>query len=158
MQLDPSPAKQFLHSITPGFKHSTRLSTKGVKMNYRYTIVYVENVPETLLFYEAAFGFKTLFLHEGGDYGELATGDTKLAFSSHKLMAELGKNVGRSLAEKPCYELAFETADVPAALAQAIGAGAILIKPTTQLPWGQTIAYVAAPEGTLIELCTPVAP
>lgn len=125
-------------------------------MIYRYTIIYVASVPETLKFYEAAFGFQTGFLHEGGDYGELITGDTKLAFSSHALMATIGKDVAVQPPEKPSYELAFETIDVAAALIRATAAGAVLVKPVTEMPWGQTLAYVRAPEGTLIELCTPV--
>ena len=126
-------------------------------MIYRYTILYVASVPETLKFYEAAFGFKTGFLHESGDYGELLTGATKLAFSSHALMATIGKDVATKPPAKPSYELAFETEDVAAALTRAINAGAVLVKPVTEMPWGQTLAYVRAPEGTLIELCTPVA-
>ena len=45
-------------------------------MKFGYTILYVPDVPATLRFYEAAFGLKTRFLHEGGDYGELETGST----------------------------------------------------------------------------------
>ena len=124
-------------------------------MIYRYTILYVASVPETLAFYGAAFGFKTLFLHEGGDYGELNTGSTKLAFSSHALMAQIGKDVATTPPAKPSYELAFETKDVPAAITRALDAGASLVSAATEMPWGQTIAYVRTPEGTLVELCTP---
>jgi lactoylglutathione lyase len=126
-------------------------------MIYRYTIIYVASVPETLAFYKAAFGFEVGFLHEGGDYGELITGGTKLAFSSHALMAQIGKDVATTPAAKPSYELAFEVDDVAAALAHALANGATLVTPVTEMPWGQTLAYVRAPEGTLIELCTAVA-
>lgn len=51
-------------------------------MIFRYTILYVDDVPSSLDFYERAFGLKRGFMHEGGDYGELITGETKLAFSS----------------------------------------------------------------------------
>ena len=125
-------------------------------MIYRYTILYVADVPQTLAFYGAAFGFKTAFLHEAGDYGELSTGDTKLAFSSHALMQQIGKSVATTPPEKPSYELAFETEDVAAALARALAAGAELVSQVTQMPWGQTLAYVRTPEGTLVELCTKV--
>ncbi len=127
-------------------------------MIYRYTILYVASVPETLAFYEAAFGFKTQFLHDSGDYGELATGDTKLAFSSHALMAQIGKDVATKPPAKPSYELAFETTDVVKALERALAAGAKLVKAVTDMPWGQTLAYVSTPEGTLVELCTPTTP
>ncbi|MGE8356838.1 MAG: VOC family protein, partial [Microvirgula sp.] len=52
-------------------------------MKFGYTIVYVASVAETLTFYQQAFGFDTRFLHESGEYGELETGGTALAFASH---------------------------------------------------------------------------
>ena len=60
-------------------------------MIFRYTIMYVVNVETTLTFYEQAFGLTRGMLHEAGDYGELITGETKLAFSSVELMRQLGK-------------------------------------------------------------------
>ncbi len=125
-------------------------------MRYGYTILYVADVPAALAFYGAEFGFATTFLHEAGDYGELATGNTKLAFSSHALMAAIGKDVATEPPAKPSFELAFETANVPAALARATAAGATLVRAPEAMPWGQTIAYVCTPEGTLVEICTPV--
>ena len=68
-------------------------------MKFRYTILYVEDVARTLTFYERAFGLKTGFLHESGDYGELVSGDTKLAFSSRRLMTQLGKAPARAESE-----------------------------------------------------------
>jgi lactoylglutathione lyase len=105
-------------------------------MIYRYTILYVADVPEALSFYCAAFGFKTAFLHEAGDYGGLLTGETKLAFSSHALMQQIGKSVATTPPKKPSYELAFETDDFPAALAHALTAGAALVTGVTETPWG----------------------
>lgn len=125
-------------------------------MIYRYTILYVANVVQTLAFYGTAFGFEIAFLHEAGDYGELKTGETKLAFSSHALMQQIGKSVATTPPEKPSYELAFETDDVAAALARAVAAGAVLVTGVTEMPWGQTLAYVRTPEGTLVEICTKV--
>lgn len=54
-------------------------------MKFGYTIVYVSSVSEALAFYKEAFGFETRFLHESGQYGELNTGETTLAFASHSL-------------------------------------------------------------------------
>ena len=54
-------------------------------MKFGYTIVYVSSVFEALAFYKEAFGFETRFLHESGQYGELDTGETTLAFASHSL-------------------------------------------------------------------------
>ena len=123
---------------------------------FKYTILYVKNVTDTLIFFEAAFGFKRAMLHESGDYGELDTGNTTLSFSSLELMASIGKNPGQVDPTNPTFEIAFETDDVPAALAKAVNAGATLVQDAEEMPWGQTTAYVSDNNGFLIELCTPV--
>lgn len=125
-------------------------------MHLRYTILYVDDVPATLAFYERAFGLARGLLHESGDYGELATGGTKLAFSSVELMTQIGKAPGRPDAQAPTFEIAFETEDVPGALKRAVAAGAALVQDAADMPWGQTTAYVRDPDGFLVEICSPV--
>lgn len=127
-------------------------------MQFAYTILYVQDVPATLAFYEQAFGQRQRFLHPEGDFGELDTGGTALAFSSLALMERLGKSPRPALAGAPSAEVAFTTDDVPAALARALAAGAALVQAPEQMPWGQTVAYVHDNNGFLVELCTPVAP
>ena len=125
-------------------------------MKFKYTILYVDNVKETLHFFTRAFGLKQIMLHDSGDYGELDTGSTTLAFSSLALMTQLGKTPGRAAPSNPTFEIAFETDNVQSALEQAKHAGATLIQDIEHMPWGQTTAYVADPNGFLIEICTPV--
>ena len=125
-------------------------------LTFKYTILYVQNVADTLAFYEAAFGLKTAMLHESGDYGELITGHTKLAFSSFELMAGLGKQPVEANSMGPSFEIAFETSDVSSALAKALAAEASLVQAVEVMPWGQTTAYVKDLNGFLVELCTPV--
>ena len=127
-------------------------------MILRYTIMYVENVADSLAFYERAFGLTRGLLHEGGDYGELVTGETKLAFSSVRLMRQLGKSPAPANPDAPVFEIAFETDDVAAALEKAKEAGAIVKQDVRDEPWGQTTAYIADPNGYLVEICSPVAP
>ncbi len=109
-------------------------------MIFRYTILYVRDVPATLDFFNRAFGLTTRFLHEAGDYGEAETGNTRLAFSSVALMRELGKVVADDPSAAPAFELAFETEDVAAALARAVAAGAELVHAAKVMDWGQTTA------------------
>jgi lactoylglutathione lyase len=52
-------------------------------MKLRYTIIYVPSVESSIRFFGQAFGLEKKFLHESGDYGELKTGETTLAFASH---------------------------------------------------------------------------
>lgn len=125
-------------------------------MIFRYTILYVDDVKATLDFYRRAFGFETGFLHESGDYGELKTGETKLAFSSTALMRQLGKSPAAADPKKPAFEIAFETDNVETSLKRAVDAGATLVMPATKQDWGQTISYVSDPNGCLVEICTPV--
>lgn len=127
-------------------------------MIFRYTILYVEDVPATLGFYEQAFGLTRAFVHETNDFAELATGETRLAFCSTRLLEQMGKKVSGRAPDVPSSEIAFETDDVAAALARAVAAGAELVQGVEDMPWGQTTAYVRAPEGTFIEICTAVTP
>ncbi|MFZ5731536.1 MAG: VOC family protein [Pseudomonadota bacterium] len=125
-------------------------------MIFRYTILYVADVKATLDFYRRAFGFETGFLHESGDYGELKTGDTKLAFSSVALMTQLGKSPAAADPKHPVFEIAFETDDVAGALKRAVDAGAALVQDVEKMPWGQIVSYVSDPNGCLVEICSPV--
>lgn len=128
-------------------------------MKFGYTIVYVPSVADTLAFYEKAFGFRIRFLHESGQYGELESGATVLAFASHALgEMNFGGNFVpvSATAPPPGIELAFVTEDVSSAYAKAIEAGAGPLHPPAQKPWGQVVAYVRSLEGTLVELCSPI--
>jgi lactoylglutathione lyase len=123
-------------------------------MQFAYTILYVNDVKQSLAFYEKAFGMQTRFLHESGEYGELETGSTALAFSSRALMQQLGKQVSVPDPHHPAFEIALVSSDVPAAVNKAVAAGAILIQEPKEMPWGQTIAYLADKDGVLVEICT----
>jgi lactoylglutathione lyase len=128
-------------------------------MKLGYTIVYVPHVAESLAFFESAFGLSRRFLHESGDYGELETGETTLAFASH----ELGNTnfpagfVAASESSKPLgVEIALVTPSVAQAHAKALAAGAAELKEPETKPWGQVVSYVRCPDGTLVEICSPV--
>ncbi len=125
-------------------------------MIFKYTILYVDDVASALTFYERAFGLERVFLHESGDYGELSTGGTKLAFSSTALMGRLGKTPGKPDLEAPVFEVAFETENVRAALDRAVKAGAVLVQDVRDEPWGQTTSYVSDPNGYLVGICSPI--
>ncbi|MEL6683138.1 MAG: VOC family protein [Pseudomonadota bacterium] len=125
-------------------------------MRFRYTILYVRDVPAALDFYAAAFGFKIAFLHEGKDYGELVTGETKLAFAARDLIRQLGDEPSLISPKSPAFGLSFESEDVAHDLDRAVAAGAELEKPIVHQPWGQTTCSVSDPDGYLIEICSAV--
>lgn len=127
-------------------------------MKLGYIILYVPKVDLAVAFYEAAFGLTCRFIHESGDYAELETGDTALAFASEQLGDSHGFAYRKTTTtqDPPSVELALVTADVQVAFDKAIAAGASAIKPPTQQPWGQTVSYVRDANGYLIEICSPV--
>jgi catechol 2,3-dioxygenase-like lactoylglutathione lyase family enzyme len=136
-------------------------STKEAAMQFAYTIVYVSDVDASLDFFGRAFGLKPRFLHESGQYGELETGATTLAFAAHSTArANLGAEyVAADASPDPLgVEVGFVTDDVANACAQAVEAGATLLTEPAVKPWGQTVAYVRCPDGTLVELCTAMTP
>jgi catechol 2,3-dioxygenase-like lactoylglutathione lyase family enzyme len=128
-------------------------------MKFGYTIIYVPDVSASLEFFERAFGLKQRFIHESG-FGELDTGETVLAFATHALGKTNLPNgyVEASSSVQPLgIEVALVTESVPDAHARAVSAGAISLKDPMVKPWGQTVSYLRCPDGTLVELCTPVA-
>lgn len=134
-------------------------SYKRDTMQFGYTIIYVPNVDASLTFFEKAFGFLRRFLHPSGTYGELETGQTTLAFAQHALgeMNYGSKHVQADISPEPLgMEVAFVTDDVPHAHRQAIAMGAVELATPTTKPWGQVVSYVRCPDGTLVELCSPV--
>ena len=128
-------------------------------MRLGYAIVYVPDVSASLTFFEKSFGLPRKFLHESGTYGELATGETALAFAAHELgpLNFPGGHIHADKSPVPLgFELALVTTDVPSAHAKALSCGAVELAAPSTKPWGQTVSYVRCPDGILVELCTPM--
>jgi catechol 2,3-dioxygenase-like lactoylglutathione lyase family enzyme len=128
-------------------------------MKLGYVIVYVPDVAASLQFFESAFALKRRFLHESGTYGELETGETTLSFAAHELGDSnfpAGHIQAHSSAKPLGMEIALVTDDVAEAHRKAIACGARELAAPATKPWGQIVSYVRAPDGCLIELCTPV--
>ena len=131
-------------------------------MKYVYTIIYVEDVLETVAFYEKAFGFERGMVVEEENivyYAELKSGATSIAFASY----EMGKMNFDDKYEKITrkgnpvgLELVFVDDDVASATTHAVKNGAELIAEPSEKEWGQTVSYVRSIEGTLIEICSPM--
>ena len=129
-------------------------------MQLGYTILYVASVPETMAFYERAFGLERGMLAPGDVYGEMATGATKLGFSAVEFARTLHGVAFEPAAaggSAPPVELALVTDTVEAAFERATAAGAVAVKAPEHKPWGQLVAYVRDNNGFLVEICSPVA-
>jgi lactoylglutathione lyase len=134
-----------------------RETTMPPPLTFAYTITYVADVEASLAFFEQAFGLKRRFVAPGGGYGELETGGTALAFAQHATArGNLGRDyVAADASAAPLgVEIGLTSSDVAAACERALKAGATLLAPPATKPWGQTVAYVRCPDGTLVEVCT----
>jgi lactoylglutathione lyase len=127
-------------------------------ITYSYTILYVDNVEETIDFYIKAFGFTQKLITPEKDYAELETGGTTLAFADYSVAEYNGIAITKSDASTPppAFEITFVTDDIDSTFKQAIEAGAIVVKEPTSKPWGQIVGYVRDINGFLVELCTRV--
>lgn len=128
-------------------------------MKYSYSILYVDNVPETIEFYEKAFGFQRKLITPEKDYGELISGETTISFASIELGNSNFKNGFQksSLSNKPFgIELAFTTKNIEEDFEKAKKYGAIEVEKLITKPWGQKVGYVRDNNGFLIEICTPI--
>jgi len=132
---------------------------KEIIMKYGYTIFYVENVEETIGFYEKAFGFNRKFITPEKDYGELITGETSIAFASLELGASNFKKGFQKIENraKPIgMEICFITEEIEKDFQKAVEVGATEFEKIVEKPWGQKVGYVKDINGILIEICTPV--
>jgi lactoylglutathione lyase len=127
-------------------------------MKFGYAILYVDDVEKTVRFYEKAFGLKRKMVVPG-EFGELDTGSTSLAFAARSHATTLFtlpiQGGGRDNPAPP-FEIALVTPDVEKAFDRAVAEGAIAITKPAQKPWGQTVAYVRDDNGFLVEICTPM--
>ncbi len=115
-------------------------------MRFGYTILYVHDVAASLDFYERAFDQRRAMLHESGQYGELDTGETTLAFASHELAAaNLPQAFRPPIAEETPFEVCFVTDDVAAArrFVGAVDAGTVTVNASTRFTDGAEFGFGA---------------
>ncbi|MFH6783126.1 MULTISPECIES: VOC family protein [Methylobacterium] len=127
-------------------------------MRLGYVILYVPDVTASVAFYGCAFGLAPRFVHESGQYAELETGGTALAFAEEGFVGQTcpGFRLNRRAEAPAGFEVGLIAEDVPAAFARAVAAGAIAVAEPVTKPWGQTVAYVRDEDGVLVELCSAV--
>ncbi len=119
----------------------------------KYMILYVEKYDECLRFYKDIL--RLPIKGEHGTYIEFDTGATILALNSKEDVRELtGLSIPNGALESSNFELGFVAEDVNETISKLREQGVrVLVEPITK-PWGQTIAYVADPDGNYIEICS----
>ena len=121
-----------------------------------WVIAYVPDVEAAIAFYEQSFGLQRRFVAPDASFGELDTGQTRLAFASEQMGENNFDGGFQRPSEQPFnVEVALVFDDVEAAFARGVENGASALAQPKQKPWGQTVAYLRDPFGTLVELATP---
>ena len=128
-------------------------------MKLSYTTLFVKDVHATIAFYEKAFGLTKGMVVPTGEYGEMLSGNAKLAFASdvQALSNGIEFELQHQAKKSPAMEIGFICENVEEAYAKAVQAGAKPAAAPKAKPWGQTVAYVLDNNGFLIELGTAMA-
>jgi len=128
-------------------------------MQLSYTILYVADVNRSIRFYKAALGLKHRFTHESGDYAEMETGATTLAFCNSVLAKDILKQEYlQSVPHRPPLgtQLTFEPKDMKQAFETAVKHGAAVVSAPEIKPWDFEVAMLRDPDGHLVELARKV--
>lgn len=128
-------------------------------MKLGYLIFYVDDVAQALAFYEKAFGLERGIVTDSGEYGELSTGECKLAFASSSFVEKSipgSFESTRAGGRAPPMEVGLVADDVEGAYQKAVAAGAAPVKAPERKPWGQLVSYVRDNNGFLVEICSPM--
>lgn len=124
-----------------------------MNLKMKYIILYVEKFEECLRFYKDVLQLPIKAEH--GTYIEFNTGSTILAMNTRQDVKELtGLPLTEGELQSSHFELGFVVENVEKTIEQFRQQGiTILVEPIVK-PWGQTIAYIADPDGNYIEICS----
>lgn len=127
-------------------------------MQLSYVILYVSQVDQSINFYQRAFGLEHKFTHDSGDYAEMKTGETTLAFCKDETAKQiLGSSFIPANSELPLgSQITMQPDDVKEAYSLALECGAQSICAPSIKPWSFEVAMVRDPDGHIIELARPV--
>lgn len=123
-------------------------------MKLTYAILYVNNVTDSVAFYQKAFGIKNRFIHESGDYAEMDTGEVTLAFCAHNLAKDIVRQsyVKTSQGQLIGSQISFEPHNLKEAYKTALENGAKSITPPEVKPWGWESAILMDLDGHIVEI------
>ncbi len=120
-----------------------------------HLVLVVDDIEVSTRFWRDVIGAE--FDHQSGDYSQFRIGEVRLGlFQVDAMAATLGREIQHPAPGAAGFELGFQVDDVDATYDELVAAGATPITPPDDRPWGQRTAYVADPDGYLIELVRPL--
>ncbi len=116
-----------------------------------YVVLVVEDLDRALDFYTRILELR--LSHRSGSYAQLDTGATRISlYERAEMSAVLGRPLRAAHRDAPAFELGFKVDDCAAEYAALVQRGATPVVEPTDRAWGQRTAYVADPDGYLVEL------
>lgn len=120
-----------------------------------YLVLVVSDVGRSVRFWRDVVGAE--HQHTSGDYAQFRVGEVRLGLFGAEAMAQtLGRPVAVPAAGAAGFEVGFLVDDVDEAFRDLVDGGAQPVTEPADRPWGQRTAYVADPDGYLIELVRPL--
>ena len=127
------------------------------KLNFYLTILFVDDLPEAVRFYDEAFGWE-----KKADFPIYVSYDTGrgLGISLYDREA-CAMNLGRTPTLTPRGEISgtelyIQCADLEDAIQKVESAGGRLVSPLRERNWGDEVAYYADPAGNVLALARPL--
>jgi predicted enzyme related to lactoylglutathione lyase len=114
-------------------------------------IVFVEDVPRSLAFYERVVGAELDHFDEDGSYGELTSGVGFAAHSHVERHLDLSFHRNEPDGLPSGFELDLAVEDVDAVVARALEAGATAVWEPRGKPWGRS-ALIRDLDGVFVHL------
>jgi catechol 2,3-dioxygenase-like lactoylglutathione lyase family enzyme len=115
--------------------------------------IITDDVARLVAFYERVTGVPASWATE--DFAELRTSSGTLAIGSTRTVALFGAGVAEAAANRTAI-VEFIVDDVDAAFADLRGDGPEVVQEPTTMPWGNRSLLLRDPDGTLVNLFTPV--
>ena len=126
-------------------------------MHLASTRIITADVDRLVAFYEAITGLSAT--RYTPDFAEFQTAGATLAIGSTRTLALFGGNAVAEAAANRSAFIVFRVGDVDAQYAGLVpGSGSALVQPPTTMPWGNRSLLLRDPDGTLVNLFTPVTP
>jgi catechol 2,3-dioxygenase-like lactoylglutathione lyase family enzyme len=120
--------------------------------------IITEDFPRLVRFYEAVTGATARWLTD--DFAELVTPSATFALSHPRRVAFISENTPRAAANNSAVVefLVDDVDDLFTRLQAELGDDLTVVQPPTMMPWGNQSVLLRDPDGTLVNLYTPVTP
>ena len=120
--------------------------------------IITEDFPRLVRFYEAVTGATARWLTD--DFAELVTPSATFALSHPRRVAFISENTPRAAANNSAVVefLVDDVDDLFTRLQSEFGGDLVVVQPPTMMPWGNQSVLLRDPDGTLVNLYTPVTP